>query len=172
MAVAGGAALLGVMGLGVAAGPAGAAKITLPGVDCQTPSQGDQPVDITVDVEGPAHVKQGQTFTITFPGGTSTLPDSALGGAVSIAGYTNLSTSYQILGDSYLPGTLNTIGTASINGSDTPMLGTLTPGGKAPNTATFVIGQSEIPPGTLVTPSWTVQVKAPMKDTAISFFPL
>src|SRR5262249_20728127 len=105
---------------------ASAKKVTFPGVHCDSPFR-TQKVGMTVDIEGPTQVDAGAKFTVTFPGGTATLPDTALDGAVNILGFRNLSTSYKSVNAFYVPGSLQTSGGATINGSPTPQTGTLSP---------------------------------------------
>jgi hypothetical protein len=150
------------------AAPATAVEKKFPAVPCQASVGGQnltQNVDITVNIEPPTEANAGQEFVVTFPGGSSTLPNSALNGAVEIFGYKNLSTSYKIAGATWVDGSVTTNGDATINGAVTP--GSATISGDTITFATATAGQ--IPPGTLVSPTRTVKVLAGAAGSTVSF---
>ena len=73
-------------------------------VDCQSPV-GNQPQNVTFSDDAPDNAASDSIFQITFPGGSATLPSTALGGIVTIVSFVNLSTTYSIDGGAtFVPG--------------------------------------------------------------------
>jgi hypothetical protein len=165
-------ALLGslvTIGAGVLALPATPASAqtvtkTYPGVQCQANVNGSnisQSQDVTVEITAPDHVNPGQSFTITFPGGTSELPSKSSG--FTITSYKDLSLSYQIHNTTFDDGTINNPGTATINGNPTPETATINP------SDTFILGNpGPFPPGELITPDVSVGATAGAAGTSIT----
>ncbi len=149
-----------------ASGPAAAQTATrsFPGVQCsakigaQTLTQSQ---DIEVSITAPDQVVTGQSFTITFPGGTNELPSSSNG--LAITSYRDLTLSYQMHNSTFTSGTIQNPGTATINGDPTPNTAAIGPAD------TFTLGQpGPFPPGTLVTPDVSVNATAGAVGSSIT----
>jgi hypothetical protein len=148
-------------------GSAGAGTVSgvVPQVGCVS-SVGTQPTDIPFAISAPDQVHEHTTFTVTFPGGTGTLPSTALGGLVTIQQFTDLSTTYQIDGATFVPGTIQSLG-------DTVNNGTVVEG-----TAELLNGDTQIRfttpgpvfPGTLETPDRLVDALAPAAGTPVELY--
>src|SRR4051812_8476488 len=83
-----------LVGIGATAPSAGAVLVSQTfDVQCNSPV-GNQAQSVTVASDAPLEVESGGIFQVRFPGGSATLPSSALGGVVKIQQFTNLSNSY------------------------------------------------------------------------------
>jgi hypothetical protein len=136
---------------------------TFPQVDCTASLLGTtihQKQDITVGFVVPDSVSPGETFTVTFPGGSALLPST--GSGFPITAYSNLSLTYQIKGTTFKAGSISNPGTATL----APTAGGATQNVVETSTLTapdkIANGNpGPFPPGTLTTPTITVQAVAP-----------
>jgi LPXTG-motif cell wall-anchored protein len=157
------AALVGAVG--GFAGSAGA--MTFPDVQCHGTLNGNALPDSLVGTQNlsanatmPTEVNAGSQFTITFPGGSATLPSAS--GAVTITGYNNLSTSYELEGANFVNNSDVSSGPPTINGN--PTTGTVS---FSSGTVTFGT-PGPLVPGTLVSPTITVKATAGAAGSTIT----
>jgi hypothetical protein len=155
------AALLSVAGGGRADAVLGSQTFD---VQCTSPV-GNQPQTVTFSVDAPVEVGNAQVFQVAFPGGSATLPSTALGGIVTILQFINLSTTYSISGATFVPGTVVANGPTTNNGTEVVGNATLTNG----NTSIQFATPGPLTPGDLTTPTRTVDVQAPAGPASISF---
>ena len=150
---------LAVAGLALAE-PAGAADVTQTWNLTCTASLNGAPVSqaqsVTVRVSVPDQVDAGSTFNVTLPGGDATLPGSALGGAVTITQFTDLSTTYHV-GGGTLTGDFTSSGPPLDDGvpiaAGIPVINA--------GAGTFKISTpGPVTPGTLTTPTLNFAVEA------------
>lgn len=144
VALAGGLAIGGI----ALADPAGAVTVR---ATC-TAKVGDTVVatleqSFELDANAPGEVEAGSTFTVTIPSRTINLPAEPQPG-ITVASYTNLSTSYSVSGGTVVPGSAT--GGASISGS------TIT-----------IANPGPVPPGTLTFPQVTFRVTAGAPGTTV-----
>ncbi len=118
------------------------------------------PMDISVNVVAPSSASIGSQFTLTIKGNTATLPASQ--GTFTINNFTNLSTTYQLAGATFVGGSAVASGSTTIDG--TPIAGSITLTSTTIKPATA----GPIHPGTLVTPDITVKVKAGAAGSTIT----
>jgi hypothetical protein len=117
--------------------------------------------DITVGYVVPDTVAPGETFTVTFPGGSALLPSASSG--LTITSFSNLSLTHQINNAEFVAGSIVNPGTAQIDPTN-PAL----PNQTITQTSELVAPNrikngtpGPFPPGTLTTPTITVQAVAP-----------
>jgi len=104
-----------LVGIAATAAVAQTVTKTFPKVVCTATINGttlNQSQDVTVSITAPDTVAPGQQFTVTFPGGTSSLP--TVGSGLGINDYTNLFQTLQIQGATFDPGTIVNPGTATV----------------------------------------------------------
>jgi hypothetical protein len=149
----------------VAATPAGAVLVSKTyTVNCSSPI-GAQSQAVTGADDAPLSANAGSEFPVVFPGGTSTLPSSALGGVVTIQSFINLSLTYSVGGGgTFDPATVTTSGQTLNNGN--PVTGSVTFG--AGNTTMTIAQPGPLFPGTLVVPDVTVNVIAPAAPNTVT----
>jgi len=132
-----------------------------------------QSQDVTVGFLLPDSVAPNGTFTMTFPGGSALLPNSSNG--LNITSYNSLSLAYQVKGGgSFVSGSIVNPGTATIVPTAAPHTPANTPETATISTITntndeFATGTpGPFVPGTLTTPTITVNVQAPASG-AVTF---
>src|SRR5947207_3992331 len=158
-------AVLIVLFIPFGSGTAGAQTIThtFPAVDCLAVVNGQtlhQPTDITVSITAPDSVTPGQTFTVTFPGGSALLPNSSNG--LTITQYSNLSTTFQINGTTFTSGTIVNPGTATLVPTAGGATQNIVVNATLPATNQIKIAEpGPFPPGTLTLPDISVSAVAP-----------
>jgi LPXTG-motif cell wall-anchored protein len=160
-----------VGGLGLA-GPASAAATVFQNVQChgmlgttQLPDSLIPTRDFTVNVSMPTEVNAGSQFTVTFPGGSTDLPagtDPGQPGNLPITGYTDLSTSYALVGANFVSGSAVPSGPPTNNGNT--KTGTVVISGGAVTFGT----PGPLDPGTLVSPTITVKATAGAAGSTIT----
>ncbi|HET9727975.1 MAG TPA: hypothetical protein VFR41_01065, partial [Acidimicrobiia bacterium] len=125
-------------------------------VGCASPV-GTQSETLTFSDDAPTDVASGAEFPVIFPGGSATLPSSALGGVVKIQSFINLSSTYHVTGGTFVPGSEVASGPTTNNG--TVVTGTITYSNG--NTDVTFGEPGPLLPGDLTTPDITIQVQAP-----------
>ena len=125
---------------------------------------GPQAQTLTFSDDAPTDVASGAVFTVTFPGGDATLPSSALGGAVKIDNFVNLSNGYTVTGGTFVPGSIVSSGPITNNGTVVTGSSTLSAG----NTAITFAQPGPLAPGDLNTPDVSVNVQAPPGPATIT----
>jgi hypothetical protein len=149
--------LAGVLAVGTAK-PAGAELVVFnTDVNCDSPV-GTQVQNVTFSDDAPLTAPSESVFQILFPGGSATLPSTALGGIVTIVSFVNLSTTYSLGGGgTFVPGTVMADGDTTNNGNVVTANVTLGAG----NTTIQFSTPGPLSPGDLTTPNRTVDVQAP-----------
>ena len=147
-------------------GPAGAAQTiskTFKAVSCTATINGgsiSQTQDVTLGFIAPDAVAPGQVFTLTFPGGSAVLPNKST--PFNITQYKNLSETYQIKGATFLAGSIVNPGTATLLPTAGGAAQTIVESSSLPTADEFSSGNpGPFVPGTLTTPTITVQATAP-----------
>jgi len=154
--------------LGVVSGFAGSAgAMAFPGVQCHGTLDGNAlpdslvgTQDLSANATMPTEVNAGSQFTVTFPSSSATLPASKNG--IAISGYTDLSTSYELVGANFVNGSAVPSGSPTINGN--PTTGSVNISG---GTVTFGT-PGPLDPGTLVSPTITVKATAGAAGSTIT----
>ncbi len=145
--------------------PAGAVLVSKTyDLTCSSPI-GGQAQSVTGADDAPTDSTTNASFPVTFPGGDSTLPSSALGGAVHIQSFVNLSLTYAVNGGgTFDPTSVSTTGPVTNNGN--VVTGTTTFG--AGNTTVTLAQPGPLAPGDLSTPDTTINVIAPSAPGAVT----
>ncbi len=126
-------------------------------INCNSPI-GVQSQTLTFTDDVPTDAASGSIFQVTFPGGSSTLPSSALGGVVKIQSFVNLTNAYVLSGGAtFVPGSVVTSGPVTNNGTEVTGSDVLSDG----NTKVTFGQPGPLAPGDLTTPDVTISVQAP-----------
>lgn len=125
-------------------------------IGCTSPI-GTQTQTLTFTDDAPTEVASGSIFQVTFPGGSATLPSSALGGVVKIQSFVNLTNAYVVTGGTFIPGSVTTSGPVTNNGTTVTGTDVLSNG----NTKITFGQPGPLAPGDLTTPDVTISVQAP-----------
>jgi Calx-beta domain len=178
-----GAALLvsGVMVIGAnvasGAGTTNGDQVTFAQTDCSTSIGLHQKIDVVAQAVVPNQVGQGESYTVTIPGGTATLPAHSNG--LTINSYKNVAQTYEFASSAgsvtvtgTTPGSGANAGTAENNGTpvefdvtnDATHVTLLTP-----HATTVVDGANQLD-GTLTTPDVTVTITAPSVDATVTTY--
>ena len=131
-----------------------------------------QTPDITVGITAPDSVTPGQTFTITFPGGSSLLPNTSNG--LNITSYSNLTQTFQIKGTTFNPGSITSTGDTSVLPTAGGAAQTVTESFSLPAPDKLQFGQpGPFPAGTLTAPDVSVMATTPASgDVTLDAFQL
>jgi len=178
-----GAALLvsGVMVIGAnvasGAGTTNGDQVTFAQTDCSTSIGLHQKIDVVAQAVVPNQVGQGESYTVTIPGGTATLPAHSNG--LTINSYKNVAQTLEFSSSAgavtitgTTPGSGANAGTADNNGTpvefdvtnDATHVTLLTP-----HASTVIDGANQVD-GTLTTPDVTVTITAPSVDATVTTY--
>jgi hypothetical protein len=148
--------------------------ITFGQVTCQTSVGLTQKEDLVAQAIVPNQVNQGDSYTITIPGGSASLPSTITSPTlVQISSYMNLATTYEFVSSSGAVSITNAVasGNANWNGTDFPITVTdPTPTSLKYNIAGPLPTLGPNTTNTLTTPTITLTVTAPMADATVTSF--
>ncbi len=148
--------------------------ITFGQVTCNTSVGLTQKEDLAAQAIVPNQVNQGESYTITIPGGTASLPSTITSPTlVQISSYQNLATSYEFVSSSGAVSITNAVasGNAVWNGTEFPITVTdPTPTSLKYNIAGPLPTLGPNTTNTLTTPTITLTVTAPSADATVTSY--